>query len=330
MTTISEIAKEAGLGTTTVSRYLNHHPYVSKEKQEKIEAAIKKLNYIPNRAAKQLRTHKTNQIGVLVSRITNPFFAELFNVIERTLHKYGYNVLIMQTYDDTQVERHFLNMLESHEVDAIMLASVEQKEQVLKMAQKFPRKVILVNEDFPAMKNDVITLDHYHAVLKGLNYLNKKGRKKIAYITGGSFTGTSHGATRTQAFLDFMQQNQLPINSNWIFEHYHTVNDGKNLAKQMMALENKPNAIFTNSDEVALGLIAEFTKKGVKIPEEISIMGYDDQPFSQYALIPITTIHQPVINLAKAAVKKLLENLNINNNIKIENLSLDLVIRQSA
>lgn len=330
MTTISEIAKEAGLGTTTVSRYLNHQPYVSKEKQEKIEAAIKKLNYIPNRAAKQLRTHKTNQIGVLVSRITNPFFAELFNVIERTLHKYGYNVLIMQTYDDTQVERHFLNMLESHEVDAIMLASVEKKDQVLKMAQKFPGKVILVNENLPAMRDNVISLDHYHAVLKGLDYLNKKGRRKIAYITGGSFTGTSHGATRTQAFLDFMQKYQLPINSDWIFEHYHTVNDGKKLAKQMLTLENKPDAIFTNSDEVALGLIAEFTKNGIKIPEQVSIMGYDDQPFSQYALIPITTIRQPVISLAKAAVKKLLANLSVSNDIRVGNLNLDLVIRQST
>lgn len=330
MTTISEIAKEAGLGTTTVSRYLNHQPYVSIEKQQKIEAAIKKLNYIPNRAAKQLRTHKTNQIGVLVSRITNPFFAELFDGIERLLHKYGYNVLIMQTYDDSKVEQHFLNMLESHEVDAVMLASIENKDSILKMAKKFPGKVILVNEDCPELKDDVVSIDHYDAVKNGLEYLYKKGKSKISYVTGGSFSGTSHGSTRTQAFLDFMQQHNLPIESNWIFENLHTVSDGEYLAKRLISLDHKPEAVFTNSDEVALGIIAEFHSNGIKVPEEIAVMGYDDQPFSKYALIPITTIHQPVHELAKASVKKLLFNLGVSNDIQVGDLALTLKIRQSA
>ena len=330
MTTISEIAKEAGLGTTTVSRYLNHQPYVSEKKRQKIEAAIKKLNYVPNRAAKQLRTHKTNQIGVLVSRITNPFFAQLFDGIERLLHQYGYNVLIMQTYDDSKVEQHFLNMLESHEVDAVTLASIENKDNILKMAKKFPGKVILVNENCPELKDEVISLDHYHAVKNGLEYLYKKGKSKISYVTGGSFSGTSHGSTRTQAFLDFMQQYSLPIESNWIFENLHTVSDGENLAKRLISLDHRPEAVFTNSDEVALGMIAEFHNSGIKVPDDIAVMGYDDQPFSKYALIPITTIHQPVHELAKASVRKLLFNLGVNNDIKVGNLDLTLKVRQSA
>ena len=330
MTTIAEIAKEAGLGTTTVSRYLNNKPYVSKEKREKIEAAIKKLDYTPNRVAKQLRTNKTNQIAVLVSRITNPFFAELFDEIERLLHKYGYNVMIMQTYDDSEVERHFLNMLQSHEVDAIMLASIERQSQILKMAKKFPGKVILVNESIPGLDDQAIKLDHYSAVQNGLNYLYKKGRIQIAYVTGGMFNGKDHGSVRTQAFLDFMQEHNLNINSDWLFENYHSATDGDRLAKNISELSIKPNAIFTNSDEVALGLIAGLEDRNIAVPEDIAVFGYDDQPFSKYAKVPLTTIRQPVKAIAEASVKKLLYNLHVSNEIEDGNLQLKVIIRQSA
>lgn len=330
MTTIAEIAKEAGLGTTTVSRYLNHQPYVSEEKKQKIEAAIKKLNYVPNVVAKQLRTNKTKQIGILVSRITNPFFAQLFDSIERLLHQYGYNAMIMQTYDDEKIERHFLNMLQSREVDAIMLASIEDKKQILQMAKKFPNKIVLVNENVPELAKNNISLDHYSAVLEGLNYLYQDKRKKFAYVTGGNFTGETHGSTRTQAFITFMKQHKCSINTNWIFENCHSINDGKKIGKKISNMDDKPNAIFTNSDEVALGLIFELTHNQIRVPQEIAVMGYDDQPFSQYALVPISTIRQPVSALAKAAVKRLLNNLNVENNITEEKMKLKLVIRQSA
>lgn len=330
MTTINEIAKEAGLGTTTVSRYLNNKPYVSEEKKKKIEEAIKKLDYTPNTVAKQLRTHQTKQIGVLVSRITNPFFAELFDEIERLLHKYGYNVMIMQTYDDPTVEKHFLNMLQSREVDAIMLASIEDSDQVVKTAKKYPGKVILVNENIPELKNDSISLDHYSAVIAGLKYLVKNNRTDIAYVTGGSFNGKRHGSTRTQAFLDFMQKNQLSINTEWIFEGYHTIADGIKLAKEIKELGKRPNAVFTNSDEVALGLIEELKKENIEVPKDIAVFGYDDQPFSKYAQVPLTTIRQPVKAIAQNAVKILLAHLGIENSITKSDLKLKVVIRQSA
>ena len=330
MTTISEIAKEAGLGVTTVSRYLNNKPYVSEEKKRKIEAAIKKLDYTPNVAAKQLRTRKTKQIGVLVSRITNPFFAQLFDSIERLLHKYGYNAMIMQTYDEEDIERHFLHMLESHEVDAIMLASVENKDYVTRIIKKYPQKIILVNENIPEMQKNEISLDHYSAVTAGLNYLYKSNKRNIAYVTGGDFAGKGHGSIRSEAFIDFMNSKKLEINSNWIFNRLHSVEDGEKLANKICNLSKKPNAIFTNSDEVALGLIAGLKEKGIKIPEQVAVMGYDDQPFSKYAMIPISTIRQPVDELAAASVKLLLDKLQIKNEVKVGKMDLKVVIRQSA
>lgn len=330
MTTISEIAKEANLGTTTVSRYLNNQPYVSKEKRQRIEAAIKKLDYTPNTVAKQLRTHKTNQIGVLVSRITNPFFAQLIDGIERLLHKYGYSVMVMQTYDDPEVEQHFLGMLDSHEVDAIMLASIEKADQIIKTAKKYPGKVILVNEDIPELRPNSIILDHYDAVKTGLRYLFNKGYKRISYVTGGSFTSSDHGSTRTQAFLDFMQEHNLTIKADWIFEGYHTIDDGFKLANNILNLKQKPEVVFTNSDEVALGLIVNLQKHNIKIPNNIAVMGYDDQPLSKYAAVPITTIHQPVDDLARAAVHKLLDNLKVKNHIQVPKMKLKVIIRKST
>lgn len=108
MATISEIAKAAGVGVTTVSRYLNHHPYISAEKRARIEKAIHQLGYTPSAAATSLRAQATGNIGVLVSRVTNPFFAGLFDAIERELHAHGYQVMITQTYDDPEAEERFL------------------------------------------------------------------------------------------------------------------------------------------------------------------------------------------------------------------------------
>ncbi|MBP2058476.1 DNA-binding LacI/PurR family transcriptional regulator [Lactobacillus colini] len=330
MATIKQVAKEAGVGTTTVSRYLNNQPYVSDDIKDRIKAAIKKLDYTPNRVAKQFRTNQTKQIGVLVSRITNPFFAYLFDKIEREFHKYGYTAMIMQTYDDPEIEKYFLNMIDSHEVDGLMLASVEDDKQVMEMFHKYPKSIVLVNEYIPELKDVSIRLDHYQATLNGLKYLFDKGNKKIAYITGGKFKNNSHGNIRNRAYRQFLEDVHQQIDTDLIFENLHSSEDGEKLGEILFKADQKPDAVFTNSDEVAIGLISSLKDNGIRVPEDIAVMGYDDQPFSKYALVPLTTIAQPVNGLALNSVRLLLNNMDVQNNIKKEPLKLKIIKRQSA
>lgn len=335
MATIKEIAKKAGVGVGTVSRYLNDHPYVSEDKRKKIQAAIDELDYTPSAIATQLRSQSTKNIGVLVSRLANPFFAELFDAIERKLNLYGYQVLVSQTHDDSAAEQRFLDQLKNHQVDGVILASVENHELVRSFAQAYPQKVILLNEENKYRDIQSVTLNHYQATLDALNYLFTQGHRHFVYVTGGNYTVKSHGYSRTKAFQDFTKQHQLSIDPDWLFSQKHTATDGQEIASNLIknSKNTLPDAIFTNSDEVAIGLIDELQKNNISVPKDIAVIGYDDQPFARFAAVPLTTIRQPISAMANKAVNILLKNLtgqDVPENITNEDLKLKLIIRKSA
>ena len=333
MATISEIAAAAGVGVTTVSRYLNHHPYISADKKARIEAAIKTLGYTPSAAATSLRAQATGNIGVLVSRVTNPFFAGLFDAIERTLHAHGYQVMISQTYDDPDAEGRFLNQLKSRELDGVILASVEAPARVAAVAKAFPGRVVVVNADVQIPNAKSLVLPHYQATRDALDYLFAQGHRHFAYMTGGAIKSARHGQSRTQAFFDFMQARGLPVEPAWLFEQVHTATEGQTLGRQIAALApaKRPDAIFTNSDEVAVGVVDSLVAANIAVPDDIAVMGYDDQPFAPFARVPLTTVHQPVAEMAQVATDLLLAGLGRGEPaVAPEPLTLTLKIRQSA
>ena len=333
MATISEIAAAAGVGVTTVSRYLNHHPYISADKKARIEAAIKTLGYTPSAAATSLRAQATGNIGVLVSRVTNPFFAGLFDAIERTLHAHGYQVMISQTYDNPDAEERFLNQLKSRELDGVILASVEVPARVATVAKAFPGRVVVVNADVQIPTAKSLVLPHYQATRDALDYLFAQGHRRFAYMTGGAIKSARHGQSRTQAFFDFMQARGLPVEPAWLFEQVHTATEGQTLGRQIAALApaKRPDAIFTNSDEVAVGVVDSLVAANIAVPDDIAVMGYDDQPFAPFARVPLTTVHQPVAEMAQVATDLLLAGLGRGEPaVAPEPLTLTLKIRQSA
>lgn len=335
MATIKEIAKRAGVGVGTVSRYLNNHPYVSEEKRSKIKKAIDELNYTPSAIATQLRSNSTKNIGVLVSRFSNPFFAELFDAIERKLNQFGYQVLASQTHDDPAAEQRFLNQLNNKQVDGVILASVENHDLIKSFASSYPDKLIILNEESKVDGIPSIVLNHYQATFDALEYLFQKGHRKFAYATGGDYSNQHHGSSRNKAFQDFLAKHQLTINKEWIFSQIHTTSDGQKIGQKLLSnnSNNLPDAIFTNSDEVAIGLIDELRKNAIQVPSEIAIIGYDDQPFAKFSAVPLTTIRQPIEAMADKAVDLLLNKLTgqgINKKVTDEDLKLKLIIRKSA
>lgn len=333
MTTISEIAREAGVGVGTVSRYLNHHPSVSPAKKQQIQAAIEKLHYTPNAIASQLRAQSTNTIGVLVSRISNPFFAQLFDALERELHGYGFQVMVMQTHDDAQAEERFLDKLKQQQVDGVILASIENNQLLAQLAPVYADRMVLLNETDSQLKIPTISLDHYQATREALMYLYQRGHRRIAYATGGDFPSTHHGQSRTQAYLDFCAEQQLPIVPELIFGQQHTIADGQALGQHLSELNpsDRPTAVFTNSDEVAVGVISALQERHFRVPDDMAVMGYDDQPFAAVAQVPLTTIRQPVQAMAHLAVDQLLHHLGRVTTPELTNdLELILIKRKSV
>lgn len=332
MPTIKDVAKLAGLSVSTVSRYLNDHPYISEEKREKIKNAMEELNYTPSSVATQLRSKKNSMIGILVSRITNSFFSYLVDSIEKQAKSLGYNVLIMQTYDDRNAEIRMLDMLKQQMIAGLIMCSVEGETKVIESYREFG-PIVLCNEQIPDSKIPQVYTNQEKASYEATSYLIQKGHRKIAYCTGGSLTKGGHGNSRTDGFERALLENQLPMRVDWIFKQVHTIQDGQAVAKKLLALpdDNQPDAIFTSSDEVASGILGEMIRAGKQVPEDLAILGFDNQPFTAGLAVPLTTIAQPVEALGKESTNLLVAQLEQRPyQIDHTDLHLELIIRESA
>ena len=332
MATIKDVAEKAGLSVTTVSRFLNNHPYISEDKKEKILAAMKALDYEPSTVAQQMRGVKTHRIGILISRITNPYFASLVDALEVTARKHGYSVLIVQNHDSAGEEEGCLDLLKKKIIDGLILCAVENDKNVIEQYQKYG-PILLCNTSIDDTSLPVVKVDDELATYNAVSWLLNKGYQKIAYSTGGSFEQKGHGSRRNRGFITAMQSAHQPIHDHLIFRHLHTYRDGRHLAEQILKMDKseRPDAIFTGSDEVACGLISALSAKGVSIPGELAVMGFDNLPIAEMIPIPLTTISQPIEQLGRISVERLLAMINhAQYRYDEEDLQSELIIRASA
>lgn len=307
MVTIKQVAEKAGLSVSTVSRYLNNHPYISEDKRERIESAMKELNYTPSLIATQLRSKKSTMIGILVSRITNPFFSYLIDALERYSKAYGYKVLIVQTYDDAKAELNLLELLRQKVLSGIVMCSIEGNIKLIESYQNYG-PIVLCNERAVNSTLLQVYTDQGKATFEGTKFLINQGYKRIAYCTGGDLASHGHGWERSKGFEKAIDENNLLVKREWIFTHVHTIEDGCNVAKKILQLpkENRPDAIFTNSDEVSAGIMKEYFRQGKKIPIDLAILGFDNQPYTELLKVPLTTIQQPIDSLGKETIRLLI------------------------
>lgn len=333
MATIKDVANYAGLSVTTVSRYLNNHPYISDDKKEKIKDAMSKLDYMPNSSATQLRANKTFTIGVIVSRITNPFFSYLIDAIDKVVKQTPYHTLIMQSYDDVEEEMRLLDMLKQKNIDGIIMASLENEVSVIKQYQKYGQIVLIGDKSLAQFDIPTIGTEQEGATYHAIQFLLNKGYTDIAYCTGGHFSKTKHGSSRDKGYVRALADNQIELNTERIYTNVHTIEDGKHIASKFidMPQKNRPRAIFAGSDEVAAGVIQTLEAKSLNVPGDIAVMGYDNQPFSSMLSVPITTVSQPIEAIGQEATRLLMSLLSDKSyDIDADKLKLKIVERASV
>lgn len=332
MATIKDVAKSAGLSVATVSRYLNNHPYISDEKRLKIEKAMSDLDYQPRAVAQQMRGVKAFHIGVLVSRITNQYYAGLIDALEVTARKFGYSILIIQNHNSEGEEKRALELLKKKIIDGLILCTTESDIGTLESYVKHG-PIVLCNTHLDNTNIPSIHIDDEQATEEAINYLTEKGHKRIAYCTGGDFTTQGHGARRNNGFKTAMRKANCNIDDTLIFRNIHTFEDGEKVASQLAKIKNgqRPSAIFTGSDEVACGVISTLTNSGINVPDDIAVMGFDNQKISSLISVPITTINQPVGVLGKFTMEYLLSAIEGKSYAyDADMLKTNVVIRNSA
>jgi DNA-binding LacI/PurR family transcriptional regulator len=330
MATISDVARLSGQSKTTVSRVINNHPYVSDLKRELVLKAMKELGYTPNPSARRLRGQLTTTIGVIVPRIVNPFFSYLVNSIEEAAYKKGYQVLIAQSNEDEEKELAFLNLLKTKQVDGIIMTSIENDWNVIEPYNEYG-SIVLCNDYVDQGAAPMIRLDQTKGAYLGVKHLLEKGHQKIAYCTGGLFDEQGRGKDRNLGFQKAIKEADCKINPKWIFVDQHTIEDGKQVLKQILELNDRPTAIFTGSDEVAAGIIIEAKEQGLSIPKDLAVVGFDDQPIAELLDPKLTTIRQPVDQMGEKSVEVMIEMLeNPDKTIESYELPIELIVRQST
>lgn len=329
MPTIEDVAKRAGLSRTTVSRVLNDHPYVSEEKKELVRRAMDELGYVPNSSARRLRNQKTETIAVFIPRITNPFFSALLEAMEIAAVERGYKLIMCQTRYSKEMELEYLDLLRTKQVDGIILASIQNEWALIqKYTQYGP--IILCNEYDDAAEVPMVRLNHKYGGYMAAKHLLELGHDRIAYCSGGNVSNV--GKDREGGFVEALMEFGKTVMEEAFFRDAINVEDGKRVFTRIEGMDDPPTAVFTGSDEVAAGLIHAAKQRNWRIPEDIAVVGFDNQTISELTEPPISTVAQPIEEMAKTSIDVIIHLIRSNKTLKREiyEFPLQLVVREST
>lgn len=291
MTNIKDLAKMAGVSVTTVSRVLNNHPYVSEEKRKSVLEAIRVSNYHQNINAVHLSKGKTQMIGVVLPYSDHPYFAMLLKGIAKQALETNYKLVLFQTDYKESMELEALQMLKQKQIDSLIICSRACDWSTIK--EYLPFGSIVLCEDVRGKQVSSTFVDQYKIFMNALEYLHQKGHKKMGYCIGRkSGTNSEH---RELAYRDFLKKYNLPYRSEYIFDQCLYFEDGEKVVKQLKEMNQPPSALLVTSDQVAAGMVTCCQKQGISIPENLSIIGFDNEPIAK--MMDITTIEIPLVEM---------------------------------
>ncbi|NRD77761.1 LacI family DNA-binding transcriptional regulator [Bacillus sp. BRMEA1] len=305
MTNIRDLAKMAGVSVTTVSRVLNHHPYVSEEKRRKVLAAIETSNYQQNINAVHLSTGKTFLIGVVLPYSDHPYFALMVKGIANEALNKNYNLVLIQTNYVESRELEGLNMLKQKQIDALIICSRICEWSVIEEYIQYG-PIVLCEKTLGKQASSTF-VDHYKVFHFALEYLYEKGHRKIGYCIG-RMSG-SNSEYRELAYRDFVNKHDLPNNPHYIFDHCLFLDDGYKVMEQIMEIDDPPTALLVTSDQVAAGIVASATKNRISIPNDLAVIGFDNQSIAK--VMDITTIEIPHVEMGRKLFLQAIDNCGI-------------------
>ena len=333
-TTITEIANQLGISPSTVSRALNNHPAISKKTKKAVVKLAKKLNYQPNLLALNLLRKKTNTIGVIVPEITSYFFSSVINGIQDLVNPMGVNMIIGQSNESYEEEKSIVQTFASIRVDGFLISPSSQTKKFdhLRMLTENNIPLVIFDRDCEGVNVDKVFVDEYKGAFQAVEYLIQSGCRRIAHIAGQQSLSTARH--RLKAYKDVLTKNNIPVLNEYIVESYgFTPEHGIDPTKKLLSLSNPPDAIFTINDGVAIGAMYVIKDAGIKIPEEISVIGFDDDPHSSYFKPSLSTVWQPTYEMGMLSARILMKRISTANDlskIREESLFPELVVRGSS
>jgi LacI family transcriptional regulator len=324
---IHAVARLAHVSIATVSRTINHIPTVNPKLTKRVWEAIRELNYFPNTQARALVSGRSRMLGLIVSEITNPFFPELIQGFEDVAVENGYEILIGSTnYEADRMQRCIRRMVERNaEGVAVMTFGIEQP----LLDQLADRNVPLVFVDLapnrPGMS--VLKVDYHNGIRQGVQHLAALGHRRIAFVSGPQRLHSAQ--SRLAAFKKALGECGIPVDETLMIEGDHTMEGGMASAQKLMATKDLPTAIMCSNDMLAIGVLHQLSRSGLRVPDDVSIIGFDDIHMAAMMIPPLTSIQMSRTDIASAAVSALRGHLEGSPKREYK-IDTRLVVREST
>jgi DNA-binding LacI/PurR family transcriptional regulator len=339
--TLNDVARAAKVSRSLASLVFQDSPKVSQISRSAVLKAAEKLGYQPNESARRLKSSSTKTIGVVLTDIHNPYYGHIFYGVESSAAEFGYKLLIGNSgfekdefnqkpnlIRDRQIET--VKTIRSQMVDGLVCSSLRTSAEELRIASRNAPVILIGHTPVALIKDfDVISTDEENAAFQIVEHLAELGHKRITHISGGTDEGPSR---RTKAFLNEMKKRNLSSFAS-VFEGNWSQEAGYNRTEEILRGKVLPTAIYAANDHIALGVLAKLSEEGISVPEDMSVIGYDDSDFARLKIANLTTIKEPLFNMGRTGFELLISRIeNKDKVLKPKHLKIkpELVVRGST
>lgn len=331
--TLQDVARVAKVSTATVSRTLSNPDVVSESTRRRVSEAVQTTGYRINRAARNLRTQRAHSVLVLLPDLANPFFSTILEGISRHLSQQGYSMLIASTKQVHDSGERLIDYLDDARADGMIILDGGLGSEVVEMLQTAPQtdRILFACEWIDGARFPSVRCQNGQGARLAVKHLYDLGHRKIAHVTGPAGNVLMH--SRMDAFVDEMQRRKLCPKPEWIIAGDFSLAAGCLAAQTWMQIADRPTAVFCASDQLAMGFIAELSRHRIKVPYDVSVMGFDDIDFAEQFIPPLTSIRQDRLVIGDTAAKMLMDrilNPDEQQNEQATVLPVSLVIREST
>ncbi|KAF0857397.1 ribose operon transcriptional repressor RbsR [Pantoea dispersa] len=309
MATMKDVARLAGVSTSTVSHVINNNRFVSEQVRDRVEQAIRELNYAPSALARSLKIKQTRTIGMLLTASSNPFYSEVVRGVENSCYERGYSLILCNTEGDEERMNRSLETLMQKRVDGLLMMCTETHLPSADILNRYPSVPMVMMDWAPFEGRGDIIQDN--ALLGGelaTQYLIDRGYTRIACIAGP--LDKTPARLRLDGFHQAMAASGLAVPPGYVVDGDFEFQGGFNAMNQLLALDPPPQAVFTSNDAMAVGVYHALYQAGLRVPQDMAVMGYDNIELARYLTPPLSTIHQPKDELGELAIDTLIHRMS--------------------
>lgn len=331
--TIKDIAKIAGVSTMTVSRVINNEKYVKTETKDRVLKLILEYGYEPNFFAKSLKSRKSKTIGLIIGDIENPYYSRLAKGVIDVAESSDYNVIVCNSKYKAELSERYINMLIKKGVDGVLIATVDVFSELINKLNKRDIPFVLITRKLDLPGINYITADDYLGGRIAAEYLISLGHKKIFFLKAANVWGSNE---RIRAFTDVLKENSIYYDESYFSDYLENLDQSYNTTKKFLTEDKNKNftAIIGGNDFLAIGAMEAIIESGLNIPEDISLIGYDNLNITSILKVSLTTVQQPKLRFGELATKRIIQMIENHEETKKNPQKLvikpELVIRKSC